>query len=117
MSKKKDTKKAIILMIICTFLIAISQVLWKLGTNIIGDKGLIGYFNLFIIIGCITYGIAAILLILALRKGELSKVHPFLILGYVWVTLFAYLFLNETLILKEIIGLILIIGGVILINK
>ena len=98
--------KAIFLVIICTFLTALGQIFWKIGIKT-------SYINWYLFFGCIFYGIGAVLLILAFKFGKLSTLHPFLSLGYVWVALIVYFFMNENISLNRLFGLILIILGVI----
>ncbi len=115
---KYNKPKAILLVLICTLLTASGQLFWKLGViNTTQTTGLLAYLNIYIILGFVTYIIGAILLVLALKYWELSRVHPFLALGYVWVSIFAPIFLNEVLSLNKIIGIIIILIGVICIGK
>jgi len=113
-----DKTKAILLILVCTLLTASGQLFWKLGvSNLNNSIDLLSYLNIYIILGFITYGLGAVLLILALKYWELSRVHPFLALGYVWISILAPIFLGELLSLNKIIGIIIIIIGVICIGK
>jgi uncharacterized membrane protein len=112
-----NKKIAIISAILCTLLTATGQLLWKFGVQGIEGSGLLAYLNIYVILGFISYGIGAILLVVALKFWELSRIHPLLALGYVWVTLFAPIFLHEIISTQRIIGVGVIIIGVILIGK
>ena len=48
-----------------------------------------------LIAGYTLYGINTLMLVLALREGELSMLYPIIALTYVWVTLLSYLLLKE----------------------
>jgi len=106
---------SIISIILCTFMTTIGQILWRLGARSTTD--FISYLNIYIILGFVTYGIGAILMIIALKFWELSKVHPFLALGFVWITILAPTILGEIINITKIIGIIIIILGVIFIGK
>jgi uncharacterized membrane protein len=120
--EKKATKKekttAIISIILATLFTTVGQMLWKYGVkSVVEGAGLIAYINVPIIFGCISYGIAAILMVIALKFWELSRIHPFLALGFVWIALFAPIFLGEVIGLTRIAGIIVIIIGVIFIGR
>jgi drug/metabolite transporter (DMT)-like permease len=120
MEKAIKEKKlvAIISIILATIFTTAGQLLWKFGVKGISDgAGAIAYINWPIFFGCVVYGLAAILMIIALKFSELSKIHPFLALGFVWVTLFAPIFLGEIISLTRISGIIVIIIGVIFIGR
>jgi drug/metabolite transporter (DMT)-like permease len=53
----------------------------------------------------------------ALTKENLSYVYPMYSMSYVVVILYSYFLLREPITLNKFIGVILIIGGVIFINK
>jgi len=108
-----ETKvSSIFLMIFTTFLTSIAQIFLKKGANILEFDffSLITNYNL--IIGVAIYGLAAILLIIALRGGELSVLYPMISTSYIWVAILALYFFNETLNVTKIIGIAAIIIGV-----
>jgi len=116
-TQQHNKKVAIISAIFCTLMTASGQILWKLGVKNITNSGIIEYLNIFIILGFLTYGLGAILLIIALKNWELSRVHPFLSLGYIWITLFAPIVLNEIITGQRILGIGIIVIGVFFIGK
>ena len=59
----------------------------------------------------------AVLLILALKDGQLSILYPIISLSYVWVNLLSMYFFHEHMNLFKAIGIALIIGGVGLLGK
>ncbi len=67
--------------------------------------------------GLALYGSAAFLYIVALRKIPVSVAFPSVSLSYAIVAVFGHLLFNEPFGLKQIGGIALIMGGVLLINQ
>ena len=67
--------------------------------------------------GLTLYGFSTILLILALRDGELSLLYPVISLTYVWVTIMSVMVFRETMNVFKIAGIAVICGGVALLGK
>ena len=65
-----------------------------------------------LMIGYSLYGVNTVLLVLALRKGQLSLLYPVIALTYVWVTMLSFFVFHETINPYKIAGLLLIITGV-----
>ncbi|MEM2121188.1 MAG: EamA family transporter [Candidatus Woesearchaeota archaeon] len=113
----RTSKLAIILVIICTLLSSLGQLSYKLAL-IKSDNNLKRVvFNPTLYLGLFSYFIAALLLIVALKHGELSTVYPFIALGFVWVSFFSIKFLNERITILRWIGILLIIFGLIIITR
>lgn len=112
----KTSTLAIILIITSTFLNTFAQVMYKFGANILEFNFLSIITNLPLILGLITYAISAMIMIIALKKGELSVLYPIFATGYVWVTLVSGYLFNEQLNLYKWIGIFIIIIGVSLIG-
>lgn len=68
--------------------------------------------NLPLIGGYSLYGLFTLLLVIALREGELSMLYPIISLGYVWVTGLSYFIFHDTLNLPKLIGIVSIMIGV-----
>ncbi len=110
-------KLAIIIVLACTLLVAISQYLIKVGANRLSHAGLIatmiGIFTIpQLFAGYCLYGIFTVLFIYALRHGELSILYPLIALSYVWATITAVLAFHESMNAFKTVGLLLIILGV-----
>ena len=74
---------------------------------------LVGIFtNPKLFVGYCLYGCAAVLMVVALKYGELSILYPVIAMTYVWVTGLSVLFLNETLNPWKLAGLTSIVLGV-----
>lgn len=67
--------------------------------------------------GLTLYGCSTLLLILALRDGELSLLYPVISLTYVWVTIMSVLAFHESINVFKIAGITVICSGVALLGK
>ena len=104
--------KAIILVVCCTFFTAIGQILWKIGSTKLSLNIISLLTNPPLMLGFLSYGIGLILLILALKFGELSLLYPFIALSFIWVALLSMFFLQEPMNLLKWFAIIIIVAGV-----
>jgi len=63
------------------------------------------------------YGISTILLILALRHGELSLLYPVFAMTYVWVTILAVIVFHDSMNGFKLAGITIIVAGVAVLGK
>jgi drug/metabolite transporter (DMT)-like permease len=111
-------RQAALIVLACTLMVGAAQVLIKLGANRLGadaglEKTLLGIFTIpQLFAGYCLYGIFAVLLIYALRHGQLSILYPLIALGYVWVAILSVLVFHETMNSMKIAGVAIIIAGV-----
>ena len=103
----------LILVLISTFLTAGGQVLWKIGSTDLAVSVISFFTNGYIWAGIFCYMTAAVFLIFALRKEQLSVVYPILSVSYVWILLASWFLLHEHIGLLNMIGMGLIMGGII----
>ena len=113
----------------CTLIGAIAQILTKQGTAELGAGhitlsdvahnprlffsfaiGIIQNFRLFC--GYVLYGIMTVLMALALKGRELSRLFPIIALTYVWVTILSLFLLGEHMNFFRSIGIAFIVCGV-----
>lgn len=73
--------------------------------------------NLPLIAGYALYGINTLLLVLALREGELSTLYPIIALTYVWVILISYTVLGEESNWYKNAGIAFIVVGVAVLGR
>lgn len=126
-SSKKNRFKGNIMVVGCTVLGAAAQMLIKQGTSVmpplvdpsagsaLAQAPMIAWkilTNLPLFGGLACYGISTILLVLALRYGELSVLYPIIALTYVWVTMLSVGLLGESMNVYKLAGLTLIVLGV-----
>lgn len=80
-------KKAIALMVLCTIFTSLGQILWKLGVNKYVSGNILTLLNTPFILGFVSYGVGAMLMLVAFKRGELSVLYPIVATSYVWVSL------------------------------
>lgn len=85
--KTGTSKKAIILMIFCTIFTSLGQILWKFGVARIDFSIPLTIINLPFISGFVSYGLGALLMLMAFESGELSVLYPIVAASYIWVSL------------------------------
>lgn len=73
--------------------------------------------NLPLFAGYALYGMSTVLMVLALRDGELSMLYPIIALTYVWVTLLSYVLLHEPANLYKNAGIVTIVLGVAVLGR
>ncbi|MBI2102577.1 hypothetical protein HYT55_01960 [Candidatus Woesearchaeota archaeon] len=116
MSHSRSLRRGIILMVLCTLFTAFGQLFFKLGARSfsLSIQGIL--LNYPLIIGFFFYGMGSLLLIFALRHGDLSQLYPFIALTFVWVLIIAVTIFHEVLNSFKIAAIILIVFGIIFIG-
>ena len=110
-------RQAVLIIIAGTFLVAVAQMLIKSGANRLGHADLVGTAIGILTIpplfaGYCLYGVFAVMMIYALRHGELSVLFPLISLGFVWVTILSVLIFHESLSPLKGVGIAVIVAGV-----
>jgi multidrug transporter EmrE-like cation transporter len=128
-SSDSNARRSFALVFCCTLLAALAQLLVKRGTAALGvhvtlnqviqNPALFIHFaisivtNLQLFTGYALSGINVVLLTLALKGQELSRVYPIIALTFVWVTaLSSFVLPGEHLNLYRIVGIASIVVGV-----
>ena len=108
---------AILLMVVCTFLTSTAQVFYKKGAADLTSSvlGLITNYNL--LAGVFLYAIGAVVMIVALRGGEVSVLYPIVATSYIWVCLASMVFFGEAMGLFKWLGVAAITLGIFFITK
>ena len=109
-------------MLVCTVFGAAAQVLIKTGATHIAHPSLIAsavgmITNPWLFAGYSLYAVSMVLLIIALKDGELSITYPVIALTYVWVAMLSYFLMHESMGLYKIIGIALIVTGVAVVGR
>ena len=107
---------AIALMVITTLFTSVAQVFYKTGADKLSFDILAIITNVPIIIGLMLYVIGAVLMIIALRGGELSVLYPIIATSYIWVGILSFFIFNEALNLLRWSGISAIFFGVVFIG-
>ena len=100
-----------------TLLSAAAQILMKLGMNHFTMNLAAILTNMPLIAGYALYGLFTVLMVLALREGELSLLYPIISLSYVWVTALSYFIFHDTLNPLKLAGIAGIMTGVALLGR
>ncbi len=110
----QQARRAIFYVVAFTVLAAIAQPLFKVGANRLSANltiaGLVT--DLPLIVGLTLYGLGSVLMILALRHGELSVLYPVISLSYVWVAILSVIIFHEAMTPVKIAGIATVIAGV-----
>jgi drug/metabolite transporter (DMT)-like permease len=106
---------AIIMMILCTILTSFAQVFYKKASGSLSFNLLELIINYNLIIGLIMYAVAAVIMIIAFKFGEVTVLYPIVTLSYVWVSLLSVYFFNEVMTFYKWLGVLVIIIGIIFI--
>ncbi len=110
-------RRAILLVCLCTISGAAAQLLIKMGMSHFVPNLWAVATNLSLMTGYFLYGINTLLLVLALRDGELSMLYPIIALTYVWVTVLSYTLLREPPTALKNIGIGAIVLGVAILGR
>ena len=103
----KKNKKGICLMLFSSLLVCLGQLLWKLSAN----------GNLFyLLLGFISYGFGALVMLYAYKFGSLSVLQPMLSANYIFTIIFASTILHEQFTFFKLMGIIIVFLGVFLIG-
>ncbi|HEX4595304.1 MAG TPA: hypothetical protein VH157_13570 [Bryobacteraceae bacterium] len=110
-------RQAALIVACCTLLIAVAQIMIKIGANRLSHAGFmatfIGIFTIPPLFGgyCL-YGIFTVLFVYALRHGEVSVLYPIIALGYVWVAILSAIVFHESMNPLKIVAIAIIVAGV-----
>lgn len=105
MMNNKKLYKGIVIMLCSSLFTCTGQLCWKLSAV----DGALPY----ILFGFVLYGLGALMMIFALKFGDLSVLHPMLGIGYVLSIVLGSLVLGESIELKRIIGIVIILFGLV----
>ncbi|NLP44417.1 MAG: EamA family transporter [Peptococcaceae bacterium] len=110
-----------ILALISVALGSIGQFLLKLASGELKVGGglwqlALSFINFKMIVAITCFVTSMILWVFVLRKLELSIAYPMVSLGYVFVMLLSFYFLQEQIYLTKLLGTALIVVGVIVLN-
>jgi drug/metabolite transporter (DMT)-like permease len=116
-------QRSVLLVAMCTVFGAAAQMLIKAGANqlphVVGvlPNVLAMATNLELVAGYSLYGISTVLLVVALKHGELSLLYPVIALTYVWVAILSIMVFHEDMNPLRAAGVIVIVIGVAILGK
>jgi multidrug transporter EmrE-like cation transporter len=105
-------RNAFLLVFACTILGSAAQLLIKTGMNHFSPHWLAVVTNLPLVAGYALYGINTLMMVLALKNGEMSLLYPIIALTYVWTTLASYALMGDTPNIFKNVGIATIVLGV-----
>ncbi|MEP7367385.1 MAG: cation/cationic drug transporter [Acidobacteriota bacterium] len=113
---------SIALVFVCTLLGAAAQILMKSGTQRTEASGVVGlivaiFSDWHLFSGYALYGLSTVVLIVALKYGQLSILYPVIALTYVWVTILSVILYNESISPFKMLGLTTVIIGVVILGR
>ena len=113
----QQRRRSVLIVVACTVMGAIAQVLIKLGASQLAHASLLATFlSIFTVptlfLGYCLYGIFAVLMVYALRHGELSILYPVIALTFVWVSILSAMIFHEAMNPMKICGIAVIVAGV-----
>jgi multidrug transporter EmrE-like cation transporter len=116
-AKASSRRKSVGLVFACTILGAAAQILMKTGMTHFTPNPWAIVTNVPLIAGYVLYGMNTLMLVLALKEGELSMLYPIIALTYVWVTLLSYTLLSEPPNIYKNVGIATIVMGVAVLGR
>ena len=105
-------RNSFLLVFACTILGSAAQLLIKTGMNHFSLSVFALATNIPLVAGYTLYGVNTLMMVLALKNGEMSMLYPIIALTYVWTTLASYLLLGEPSNLYKNVGIVTIVLGV-----
>ncbi len=110
--------QAILFYLLAAILGAIGQYLFKIGSKTVSTNFISWIFNFKIIVAVILYCTVMFLFVFAFKLGgELTVLYPVYATTFIWAAIIGVLFLNETMTVSKVGGILLIILGVLLIAR
>ena len=122
-SDQAHQRRSFLLVVCCTIIGAAAQVLIKKGAGALGPNPTMVQTALAMVLtpslfaGYAMYGVSTVLLVLALRHGQLSLLYPVFAMTYVWVTILSVLVFHESMNGFKLAGIATIVGGIAVLGK
>lgn len=116
-------RRSFLLVVCCTIIGAAAQVFIKKGAVGLGPGATIlqaamaMLLNPSLFAGYAMYGVSTVLLVLALRHGQLSLLYPVFAMTYVWVTVLSVLIFHESMNAYKLAGITVIVGGIAVLGR
>jgi len=107
---------AIGLILLCTIMTSSAQIFYKIGSAKLSLDIFALITNFPLIAGLILYALGSVLLILALKGGEVTVLIPIIATSYIWVSLLSVSFLGEVMNTYKWLGVGTILIGVLFVS-
>ena len=122
-SDQAHQRRSFFLVVCCTLIGAAAQVLIKKGAGALGANPTMVQTALAMLLtpslfaGYAMYGVSTVLLVLALRHGQLSLLYPVFAMTYVWVTILSVVVFHESMNGFKLAGIATIVGGIAVLGR
>ena len=104
---------AVVMVMVSTLIISIAQLMFKYASFSLSLDIAALITNHYLITGILLYAVAAVLLIVALKRGELSVLYPLIATSYIWVSLMSPMFFPaDSMNAVKWAGIAFIIAGI-----
>jgi multidrug transporter EmrE-like cation transporter len=103
----------ILLCTICTSFAAISNKQGAINFSLTIEGTML---NWFLILGLFLLACATVLLMFALKGGDVTVIYPIISTSYIWVAILSFYLFNEAFTYFKLFGIISIVAGVIVLN-
>jgi multidrug transporter EmrE-like cation transporter len=119
----EQKRRSLLLVFCCTLFGAAGQILIKSGANTMSTHPSVVEMIVHILttpslfIGYCFYGISTVLLVLALKHGELSLLYPVIALTFVWVTVLSVMIFHDSMNPLKLAGILIIMSGVAVLGR
>ena len=123
LSDQAQQRRSFVLVVCCTIIGAAAQVLIKKGASALGANPTMLQTALAMVLtpalfaGYSMYGVSTILLVLALRHGQLSLLYPVFAMTYVWVTILSVVVFHESMNPYKLAGIVTIVAGIAVLGR
>ena len=114
--KRKTPVSSILFMSLSALVGAFSQATYKYMMNSLQGSMVNVLISPLLYAGLTLYGVATLLMVLSLRKGELSVLFPFRATTFVWVAIFSFFLFGEPFPLLKTLGILVIISALVFIG-
>ncbi|MEP6963433.1 MAG: hypothetical protein ABI995_15235 [Acidobacteriota bacterium] len=119
----QQRRTALIAVALATMIQVVGQILIKRGADALGPSpslaetaiGMVTILPLFC--GYAMYGLFTVIMVFALRHGELSMLYPIMALSYVWVSIVSVVVFHEPISALQMIGVGVIVSGVAVLGR
>jgi uncharacterized membrane protein len=109
----KTNPMAIGIVIVSTIFISFAQISFKFASSTLTFDIFSMVTNHFLVIGVLTYALAAAMMLVALKHGDLSVLYPMVAASYIWVSLLSPMFFpTDSMNITKWFGIILVVAGV-----
>lgn len=122
-STPTQRRNALIAVACATVIQTVAQLLIKQGSDRLGEHAslldaAVGMFTILpLFAGYALYGLFTVIMVFALKHGELSMLYPVMALSYIWVPIVSVVWFHEPVNVIQMLGISVIVGGVAILGR